>query len=174
MRIAIASVVSAVILFFAGFVWWALLMQAAKPAGVIEDAALVEHMAQSLGSTGLYIYPTYMKDTSNEAGPMALVYFNSVKPAMGPTMGKGFAHMLASSVIVCLIVYNFASDSFAKRFTCVVWLGVFVAVWADLGNMIWWNHPPFWAAFHCGYEIVSWTIAGLAIAAIVKPMRPKS
>lgn len=169
MRIALVSLLTAVVLFFFGFVWWGLLMPMVKPAEVIGDADLVEQVAESLSESGLYFYPTYAEPDEEYAGPTAMLYFNKQPPAMGQMMGLGFAHMFVTAVLASLCVCYMAPGSFGKRFALVFFLGLFVAVWADVGNMIWWRHPAGWTAFHFAYDVLSWALAGLIIAALVKP-----
>lgn len=168
MRIALASVVAAVALFFFGFVWWGLLMPIVRPADVITDASLVENMASSLDGSGPYFFPDYAGSDDATSGPAAILYFNRQAPAMSTVMGLGFGHMLISTLIASVFASLVSARTFATRFGVVFFLGLFVAVWADVGNMIWWRHPLPWTGFHFGYDVLSWVIGGLIIASIVK------
>ncbi|MEZ6131557.1 MAG: hypothetical protein R3C59_23045 [Planctomycetaceae bacterium] len=67
---------------------------------------------------------------------------------------------------------NLRLHSFTGRLAFVFCLGLFCAVWADVGNMIWWRHPPLWTAFHFAYDTLSWLLAGVIIAAIIKTGQP--
>ncbi len=174
MRVFIASLLSAIALFFCGFLWWGVLMPSLQPASVITDQGLMEKMSESLAKSALYIYPDYTQPSEDASKPMAVLYFERQTPSMGTTMGLGFVHMFVTALIVSLAVARLPVQSFARRLAFVCFLGLFVAVWADLGNMIWWRHPGLWTAFHFGYDASSWLIAGLIIAAIVKPITPKS
>lgn len=173
MRIALTTLLTAIVLFFFGFVWWGVIMPIAQPAGVIQDTSIVERMS-SLGESGVYFHPTYTEAPSETAsGPMVVLYYVSEIPSMGMMMGLGFAHMLAASLLACLAVNYLNPATFSKRFLIVCGLGLFTALWADVGNMIWWHHPASWAAYHFGYDLFSWVLAGLVIAALLKPTGPK-
>ena len=140
-----------------------------KPAGVIVDQTLVNQLDSSLNESGLYFHPTYEEPMEPGSGSMAIVYYTKTIPAMGNMMGMGFVQMLVSSLLASLFVSKLALSTFAHRLGVASFLGVFVAVWADVGNMIWWRHPLDWTAFHFGYDVFSWVLAGLVIAALVKP-----
>jgi hypothetical protein len=169
MRVALASGLSAVVLFFFGFVWWGMLMPVLQPADVITDSTLVDKMNASLNESGLYFYPTYVEPVDANAGPMATLYFNTSAPSMPMMMGMGFVHMLVSALLASIGLSFVSRRAFMERFALVFFLGLFVAVWADLGNMIWWRYPLAWTAFHFAYDVLSWLLAGLIIASIVRP-----
>ncbi len=169
MRILVASLVAAIALFFFGFLWWGLLMPAVQPASVITDQALVEKMSSSLNESAVYFYPDPAVEPGDASGPMAILYFNIDLPDMGKMMGMGFGHMFVTALLVTLFVASQKLSSFAARLKLVFGLGLFVALWADVGNMIWWRHPPQWTAFHVAYDVFSWLLAGAIIAAIIKP-----
>ena len=143
-----------------------------SPAGstkTITDETLVAKMSDSLDESAVYFYPDPGSKPSDPASPMAILYFNTEMPPMGPMMGMGFAHMFLVALLVSMFVSSRKLPTFAERLKLVAFLGLFVALWADVGNMIWWHHPPGWAAFHFGYDFLSWLLAGSIIAAIVKP-----
>lgn len=170
MRIAIASLLAAVVLFFFGFLWWGILMPIVKPANAITDATVVEKLASSLNESNIYFYPDYAGEYSeDQTGPTAMLYFHKEMPSMGKMMGLGFAHMVLSALLVSVSLSFSGRRTFAERFAFVFFLGLFVAVWADLGNMVWWRYPLAWTGYHFAYDVLSWLLAGLVIALIVKP-----
>ncbi|MEZ6138816.1 MAG: hypothetical protein R3C53_28350 [Pirellulaceae bacterium] len=166
MRILATALVSAIALFFFGFLWWGLLMPLVRPVSVIADEALVEKMSSSLGTSGAYFYPDFATESSDSSGPMAILYFSTELPQMGAMMGMGFAHMFVSALLVSIFASWRNLRTFLERLTFVFCLGLFAAVWADVGNMIWWRHPPTWAAYHFLYDVLSWLLAGIVIAGI--------
>ena len=175
MRLLISAVVTAIALFFLGFLWWGILMPIVRPAEVITDQAVIESMSETFSESGLYFYPDYAEaEGASKPGPMVIAYFYTDQPAMGPMMGAGFGHMLVTALLVSWIVSLSNRSLFVDRVKIVAVLGWFVALWADVGNMIWWRHPPLWTVFHIGYDLISWLVAGLIIAAIVKPVAKPS
>lgn len=168
-RTALAAIASAAVLFFFGFLWWGVLMPVVQPAQVITDEAFVQSMSESLQQSGLYFYPNYAEPVDDASRPMAIIYYNAQQPSMAKMMAGGFLHMLVVSALVCAVLPYVRAPTFGARFCFVFFLGLFVAAWADLGAMVWWRHPSAWAAFHFGYDVLSWLLAGLVIAAIAKP-----
>ena len=169
MRIVIASLLSAIVLFFFGFLWFGILMPTVKPAGVITDATVVEKLGSSLTESNVYFHPDYTDHSEEHSGPVTMMFYATEARAMGMTMGLGFAHMFLTTLLVCIFLSSSPRHTFAGRLAFVFFLGLFVAVWADLGNMVWWHHPPMWTGYHFAYDALSWLLAGLVIALILKP-----
>ncbi len=167
MRIVLASLLAAIVLFFAGFFWWGFLMIIAEPAHVLKDEALAEQIDASLAESGLYIYPDYA--SQEQGGPTALLFYNSEPAPMLAIMGAGFLHMFVTALFVSLVVSRLDIASTRGRIALVTCFGIFAAVWANGGHLIWWRHPYLWTAFHIGYDVLSWALAGIVIALIVKP-----
>ncbi|HBE70672.1 MAG TPA: hypothetical protein DDW52_21210 [Planctomycetaceae bacterium] len=141
-------------------------MPALRPAGVLpEDIASDQIM--SLDESGVYFYPDY-SDADSTTSSMAVVYFKK-SASMGAMMGGGIFHMFVCAAFAAGVVARLNLPSFSSRFGYVLAMGFLIATWADVGNMIWWHYPPVWAGFHYAYDILSWTLAGLLIAAIIKP-----
>ena len=170
MRVVVAALASAIALFFFGFLWWGVSMPALQLAGVIEDQTVVDSMSSAFKESGIYFYPDPSKEPGEATGPMAILYYTAKVPEMGATMGMGFGHMLLTALGVTLFVHSMKFQTFSERFRFVCCLGVFLALWADIGNMIWWHHPTTWAIYHFGYDVLSWVVAGAIIAAILKPV----
>ncbi|MEZ6132655.1 MAG: hypothetical protein R3C59_28645 [Planctomycetaceae bacterium] len=169
MRILVASFVTAIALFFFGFLWWGMLMPIIEPTTVISDQALIDSMSSSLNESAVYFYPDPATEPGESTGPMAILYFNTDMPDMGKMLGMGFGHMFITALLVTAFVSSQKLPTFAARFGVVFFVGLLIAVWADVGNMIWWRYPPGWTAFHFGYDVLSWLLAGVIIAAIIKP-----
>lgn len=173
MRSLLASFVAAIAMFFTGFIWWGLLMPVVRPARVIESDALLASMNAELKDADVYFYPNYAEPADENSGPTAILHYLPGSPSMATTMGLGFLHMFGTAFLASCLLGFVALPSFSQRFVLVASLGLLVAFWADLGNMIWWWHPPMWTAFHFGYDLLSWIVAGAIIASIVKP-QPES
>ena len=173
MRVIASALVTAIALFFFGFIWWGILMPIVKPAEVITDQAVVDSMNSTFSGSGVYFYPDPATASEATSGPWAILYFDPNMPDMGSMMGMGFGHMLLTAFAATLFVRFRNLPTFADRFKFVAGLGLFVALWADIGNMIWWHHPTPWAVFHFGYDLLSWVLAGAIIAAIMKPCPQK-
>ena len=184
-RIIAATLSGAVIYFVWGMLaWMVLLIHGPTVSAVPDETGLREAViAQNLES-GVYIVPftedpDAMSDENSEfnqrhlAGPIFSIYLS--KTGMAPmgfdVIGIGFlidvlAAALAVGLILCL---GPCGNSYACRVGFVTGLGVFVAI---IGHVSYWN----WMHFPLDYTlafvfdvVVGWALAGLAIAALVKP-----
>ncbi len=169
MRVVLAAVVCAIALFFFGFLWWGVLMPIIKPANVLEDEQLTQQMSSSLKTSGLYIYPDYSQAPADTDIPMVFAYYYTTGPNMPLMMGGGLLHMFVTSLLAGVLLIKLNLRDWSTRVFTVFFLGLFVAVWADIGNMIWWRHPLAWTMFHFGYDALSWLVAALVLATLIKP-----
>ncbi|MFN3191779.1 MAG: DUF2760 domain-containing protein [Aureliella sp.] len=185
-----AKLVSAV---FAGaaiyFVWgmlaWMLLpIHGPTVHELPAEQEIIDSMrAQNLES-GVYIAPfaadaetmsdpesAFMKN--HLAGPIFSIYLRKEGASpmgAGVLIGGLIIDLAAAAVAVCLLsCLGACGNSYWCRVGFVTGLGVFVAI---VGHMSYWN----WMYFPLDYTIafvidviVGWTLAGLAIAALVKP-----
>lgn len=170
MRVPIAAFAAAVAMFFIGYIWWSPVMYLVKPVGEIESQEVITAMDKALSEPGVYKHPGYEQSMDTHEGSVAMLYYVPEMPNMLKLMGIGFAHMLMCSVLASVLVSTLNSKTFIARFGVVFFLGLFVALWADVGNMIWWFHPTGWGVFHIAYDLVSWAAAGAIIAAIIQPV----
>ena len=58
---------------------------------------------------------------------------------------------------------------FATRFGVVVLLGLFLALAGNAPNWLWWSQPSGFAIAGIVDAVFGWTLAGIALAAIVRP-----
>lgn len=144
-------------------------MQPSRVSATRQWINLVEWHKRLKYESAIYFYPDPATEPGESTGPMAILYFNTDMPEMGKMMGMGFAHMFLTAFLVSLFVSSRHLPSYTERLKFVFCVGLLIALWADVGNMIWWRHPPGWTAFHFGYDVLSWLLAGSIIAAIVKP-----
>jgi hypothetical protein len=112
------------------------------------------------------------------AGPIYSIFY---RKEGGPAMGakvllSGFLiDLLAAGIAACLLSsVGGCGCSYWCRVGFVMGLGVFVAL---VGHVSYWN----WMSFPLDYTIafvidnvVGWTLAGLAIAAVIRPQTPAS
>ncbi len=134
---------------------------------------------------GIYVIPAMTVDYDDEAGMaahlednrrgpymMGVVRSGSLEeaPAMGPFMARGIAIQLVSALIAAVLLAAAASNlNFIGRFMFVLMLGVFAGVTGHLPNWNWWWFPVDHTVVSIADSIIGWAIAGLAMAAIIKP-----
>lgn len=182
-RVIGGAALGAVALYLVGFVWWGLpfgpAAQVVKTAP--DEAAFQAALREHLPATGVYFVPAHQGDDTetaletyeerHRAGPLAFVVFQREgKEPFSPTlMVLGFLHgFLACLLAAALLAALAAGGSLRARWLTVFSLGLFVAVFVNLGGLVWWSVPPAWMAVEAGYNLVGWALAGLPIAALVR------
>jgi len=173
-RVILASVISAVVLFFWGFAFWsflAMMVSPWKPIAAGGDPDVIATLKQAFPESGVYMYPWV--DTSagdqpesaeeftqqHAAGPIVQVFYHASgisTSEMGKTMGFGFAHMLACAVLCCvLLALAEPLCCYSARVCFVFGLGVFSTLWIEGANVIWWHYPNSHAVFVGTYNVVA-------------------
>ena len=187
-RVILAAVISAVLMFFWGFVYWGpvLNMTSRLMATLPEDVELDVIAPLRAGNIpdGMYMYPGPVADVSDEAaveaskkkmaeGPVFHMAFHQagVSP-MDPVMfAKGLAHSfviaLLSATLLATVVHGL--PTYASRVGVLLLVALIAAIWTNVGSVIWWFHPIDYAAGQIAYEVVGGLLMALVTAAIVKP-----
>jgi hypothetical protein len=183
-RVVVAALLSAVVLFLWGFVFWTVLPfsnMVLKP--LPSEEAVVQALKDNVPETGVYFFPFCEECSSPEAqeeamkrhreGPIAqVIYRKDGVDAMSPTVfAGGFSHMFLSALLVGLLL-KIASPTlpaFFARFVFVVLLGVFAAVWVCLADGIWFHHPWQFPVLQAGYNAGGWLVAALPMALVIRP-----
>ena len=183
-RIVVASLISAVLVFMWGFVFWVLSgmsMQLMSPLPTEPDVTAALRSKRT--PSGMYVYPA-PADTSNEAeqerwerqheeGPVfQIAYRAEGGPAMPPsTFAKGLGHYLVVALLTSsLLAMSLGSlPTFGRRLGFVVLVSLIAAVWANGGDAIWWFHSPAYCLGNAGYTVGAGLLMGLVTAAIIKP-----
>lgn len=165
-RVILASLASAVVLFFWGFFYWsflAMMVSPWKPIAAEGDPDVVATLRQAFPESGVYMYPWVDTSGGDQAGmdeefqqqhaegPIVQVFYHASGIStsdMGKTMGFGFAHMLVSAVICCtLLAMAEPLCCFGARVCFVFGLGVFGTLWIEGANIIWWHYPSSHGVF---------------------------
>jgi hypothetical protein len=190
-RIIIASIIAAIVLFVWGFLSWSQLnlyafaMPSLPPGNA---AALVETMGTQLPYTGVYFVPHPPADMSDEAalenwkqrhrrGPIALIAFNKdgTEPMHPIMFVRGFAIYLIAAVFMCMMLAGAGgwARNFITRLVFVLFAAAF-ATFATRGvDWNWFYIPSDYTGALVIDLFVGWFLAGLVIAGIVKPKRPE-
>lgn len=179
-RMIVGSLVSAVLLFLWGYVFWGMNPFAEKVMRTAPNQeAYVESLNNSVTESGVYIIPAgadRMDDESvaplHEAGPIATLFFHKEgAPMMSPkVMGYGFLHMLLSAFIAAIVVAASEARTFFSRFMLVFWVSIFAAVWVELSNVVWYYFPMdyFWLKF--AYHVSAGIIMAIVLGLIIQPL----
>jgi hypothetical protein len=185
-QVAIAGIAGAVVYYVWGMMAWMVLpLHLPTIAGLPNESAITDALkAQSL-ETGVYVIPwssdaadmsdpnsTFMKN--HASGPIYSIYYQREGAVpMGPSvlLGGFVIDLLAATLAACLLssAATGCCRSYASRVGFVLGLGIFVGL---IGHASYWN----WMNFPLGYTlafvadvVIGWTLAGIVIAAIVRP-----
>jgi|GEM_PF-355027 len=189
-RVLVGAVVSAVALMLWGFMFWVVL---SAPGGATralpDEPALMQTLREHLPASGTYYFPLPPSPTPSRddraaveafrqrelAGPIGMIHFRreGADPLSPFVYVERGLHAFVSSLIAALLLVVALPEleGFVQRTAFVFGLGVFAAVAVRFSEPIWWHLP--WRHFVHGaiYDSVSWLIAGVVLAAIVKPPR---
>ena len=55
------------------------------------------------------------------------------------------------------------------RFMLVFWIGLFVAVWAEMSDVVWFFYPIRYACLYQSYHVSSMIIVGVILAFFIRP-----
>jgi hypothetical protein len=183
-RIISGAVIAAVVMFVWGFVFWGLLPTASS---VIKGPPDAEGLRSALkgAPTGVYRLPDLaLMSSADEAdraeharqfeeGPIATVFVRAEGAQhMAPsTMVAGFVHMLVSCLLMAILLHvvRRAGTTYLQRAIIVGFAGTVGTVFSNLGAPIWWFHPWNFHALNTLYMIWAWILAGLVLAAFIKP-----
>jgi hypothetical protein len=185
-RILIAGVVGGIVMFV-----WGAVSHMVLPIGEMgldslpNEDALMSAMKSSIPGAGMYFFPgmDMHEEMSKEeeaawtakykAGPTGLVvYHPGGEDALAPTMlVKELLSNVACALIAASIVSS-AGGAFGKRVKIVAMLGLFAWFSISVSHWIWYRFPAAYAVGELLDQAIGWTLAGLAIAKIVKPSSP--
>ncbi len=189
--ILIASAISAVVLMAWGFVFWTLLpFQKSHILTLPEEEAIAAAVRDSGAAPGVYVYPgPEGMDPSNETafeawkkkhiqGPVLHLFVagEGIEPMAPSIYGEGMAHFFVSSILAgsLLAVVCGSLGSYMSRAVFVAGLGLFAAVAVRLSDAIWFYHDWGYQIMVAGYVVSSWILAGLVLAAFIRPTRQPS
>lgn len=184
-RIIIAAIAGGLIVFCWSFVSHMMLpiaemgMHMEKlPGEVALRSALTEHLPES----GLYFIPGMDPALESEpakqweeaaermaSGPVALMVVRKEgSSGMAKELGfEGLTNIFGA--LVAALILSCIPCAFFCRVLVVAALGLFSWISIDASHVIWYGFPIEYAAGQLIDHLVGWSLAGLAIAAIVKP-----
>lgn len=185
-RIFLAGLAGAVVYYVWGMAcWMALPIHTPTIRAIPNEAAATELLTGQSLETGVYTAPfatpEEMADanspffTKHRQGPIYSIYYQAegMEP-MGPgTLAAGFVIDLFAALIASCMLYSAAGgcccQGYWARVGFISGFGVFVALIGHVSYMNWMYFPLDYTIGFVIDVVVGWFLAGLAIAAIVKP-----
>lgn len=188
LRVVTAAATSAVLMFLWGFVFWGPVINATArltaPLPPEAELDVIAPLRAADAPDGMYLYPGAVSDMRDEAavnawtnqveeGPILhMAYRRQGVSPMDPAMfAQGLAHNFVISLLAAMLLAMVAHTlpSFASRAGLLALVSVIAALWTNVGSVIWWFHPPAYAAGQILYTVVGGLLMALATAAIVRP-----
>ena len=185
LRIGLAGLLAAI----AMFVWTAIahMVLPLNSMGISQapnEASMVAAMQSSIGAKpGLYMFPWVdpkspdaMKDYEAKAKTTAsgMVFYHP--PGQAQTMtGMTLLLEFLKQLVCCLIAAFLLAEAanaivhYAVRVAFVGCIGVVAALTDNLSNLIWYGYPSAYVIAQIVTDWVSYVVAGLVIAAMIKP-----
>jgi hypothetical protein len=182
-RVVLGGVVGGIVLFFWGFVAHMLL-----PLGEMglkslpSDDGLAAAIKNDVREPGLYMLPG--RDMSKSQTPEEMEALMA-KVAKGPygfmvlypsgrdfSMAKHLPIELGTNIVCALLAAILASQlrpGFAGRVACVTLIGLLAAIMTLVPYWNWYGYPVDFTLAQIAEHTVGWLLAGIALAAIVRP-----
>ena len=178
-NLLVGSLLAAVAIFIFGAVYWSSPVMGAGARDVADDAAAQAVLKEMFPETGIYWIPgmsLYAQDSErynvlHEAGPTAMInIIHEPGPPMAPsTFVAGFLHEWVVCFMIGLLLLRVAPalPTYGSRVGFVTMAGFVMAVFVDLGAVIWWRLPLALELADGVYNVVAWLLAGLVMARFV-------
>ena len=185
-RLGLAALAAAFILFFWGWFWFGLSPLARQALQSLPESAQpsVAALAASGLPTGTYIAPAYDDSTPEAiaqataayaAGPVAVIHYrNGGVSFMDPVvMLTGLAHFFVTALLIgwLSVISGTPLPSFRARWLVVAVSGILIGFGGRFSEPIWYSMPWGFFLYYAAFDISGWSLAGLAMARILKPVR---
>jgi hypothetical protein len=182
-RLLLGALAAAVVLFAWGFVYWAALPFSFLVIRALPDAeSLGQTLKGKIADDGLYFYawpdpdlhardPAAARteaDRRLKEGPRIQVYYRKDgmdETAQAMMFAQGFLHYVVASLIAGGLLRFAGLQRYLARVLLVAGIGLFAAIW--------FHHPWPWALFQAVYTVIGWLLAGLVLAAFIRPRPAK-
>ncbi len=103
-----------------------------------------------------------------EPTTFAAVRREPVNPASWRFFFKGFFVELAGAFLLTALLASLPELSYARRVWVAAMVGMTAAVTTHLANWSWWGFSAEFTLVSMADQVIAWTLAGLAIAAVTR------
>jgi hypothetical protein len=169
MRIVIAGLLGGLAMYV-----WSSVAHVATPLGRMgistlpNEAAITTVLKAGIGQqSGFYIFPS---DMNAKAGPSGVLVYKPGLIQMSPsTLGKELVVQLIDGLIAAWLLSFAAIAGYLGRVAFVGGIGLAGALATNPSYWIWYHFPGSYTLAYMLITIVGYLVAGLVIAAILKP-----
>jgi len=188
----LATVVGGIVYFlWTAVSWMALPLHDATMHDIPNEPAVLDALQASIDGKGVYFFPAFpepAQDASvteqqreawadkHRAGPVGLLVINpgGAEPMPPTTFLRGLLiDFLMAAVVAATLVYTRPSR-YVYRVAVPIAFGLFAALAGPITLNNWMHYPIDYALAGALDPVIGWTLAGLAMAAIVKPPPPST
>ncbi len=181
-RAIIGVVVTAIVLYAWGFVYWGMGPYAQQIWKSAEDEAVARKLLrEQFPENGTYYVPGHDQDPETvkeqfEEGPVAFVYVLAAdgRPQFDPSiMIQGFINNLVVIILIAgmLAMVSSALPNYFLRVLFAALGGLTCAVLVDIGDIVWWGISWDWKLYKAFYTFSAWLISGIVLAAFIGPAK---
>ena len=190
-KILIGGIAGGVALFiWSALAWTVLPLHKPSMHSIPNEDAVISALKTNIGTKGVYLFPALPGSTGDtpaeqpsaamesatrkmQQGPVGLIVYDP--SGTDPFMASQFIVGLILDLVAAFLAGWFlsrstalASSFFSRVMFCGV-LGIFVSLASYLPGWNWMGYPMDYTTAMVADTIAGWLIAGIAIAAIVKP-----
>jgi len=185
-RVILSIVVGSIVVFLVSSIWhMATGLGQVGIQNLPNEDAMLSAMRGSIHSSGLYFFPamdggaTGSKERASQAGylekyktgPTGILIYHpgGQELAFGKLLTVQFLTGLAGAMLLALVLVMTAdATKFLKRSLLVLAISLFAAVIYEIPYWNWYGFPTSYTLAHAAGWIVSWSAAGLAMAAMIR------
>jgi hypothetical protein len=174
MRILLAGIVGGIVMFF-----WSFVAHDLTPLGTVgvntlpNESITVSNIASVIGEkSGLYLFPLDMKRAAAAStGASGFLVFNAHAPlTMAPrNLIIEFLTEVVESILAAWLLAQTTLAGYALRVAFVTVVGLVAAITTNIPYWNWYRFPTNYTLADSLIELIAFFVAGLAIAALVKP-----
>ena len=185
-RVILSIVVGSIVVFLVSSIWhMATGLGQVGIQNLPNEDVMLSAMRGSIHSSGLYFFPamdvgaTGSKEQASQAGylekyksgPNGILIYHpgGQELAFGKLLTVQFLTGLAGAILLALMLVMTAdATTFLKRALLVLAISLFAAVIYEIPYWNWYGFPTNYTLAHAAGWIVSWSAAGLAMAAMIR------
>ena len=176
LKVIIASVLAAIILFVWGVVSWMVLPWHSNTIMHFNnDQEVISVLQKNAAQSGVYLLPSFKNQMTTPQSPETTVKFMTFAavnleglPNMNQAMITGFITQLVAAFLVCLMLACANIPHYLCRLSVVILFALAAGVACDIPGWNWWRFPADFTLVNIADLVVGWFLAGIVIAAIVR------
>lgn len=169
-------------MFAFGAVFWMTPLTTSCFMASTDDEAAGRRLKEMFPATGTYFLPSKQNSPEKwlerlKSGPLATVhvdYERRLESDPDPkTLAFGFVHEFITMILAAMVMGSLLGvlSTYARRVGFMAMIGVLIAWFSPLSQPIWWYHPWPVHIVDAVYTVLAWVVAGLVLAAFIKPAR---